>query len=219
MNARISAVQQLMIETQIRPNGVDDEAVLEALVCFPRADFVMPGYQGLACADTALPIGCDQMLLTPLQEARLLQALALNADETVLELGTGSGYFTAMLSQLAERVISVEYYAELAAAAEQRLTDCEISNVQLHTGDAAQRWEVDTRLDAIVMTAAYKQIPEFYLHQLKVGGRLVAVEGEPPAMTVKQVTRTAEREWQTRGMFETVIPYMIHAEPASVFEF
>lgn len=219
MNLRVPAVQHLMIETQIRPNEVDDPAVLAALVRFPRADFVLPVYAGLACADTQLPIGCAQMMLSPLQEARFLQALQLETDQTVLELGTGSGYFTAMLSQLAAQVISVEYHAELAAIAQQRLADCEINNVQLHTGNAAQRWDLEARLDAIVITAAYEQIPDFYLHQLKVGGRLVAVEGQPPAMTVKQITRTAEREWQTRGIFETVIPYMIDAEPVAAFEF
>lgn len=219
MNSRVPAVQHLMIETQIRPNEVNDPAVLEALVRFPRADFVLPAYTGLACADTQLPVGCDQMMLSPLQEARFLQALQLKPDETVLELGTGSGYFTAMLSQLAKQVISVEYYAELTAEAERRLSACAVTNVSLHTGDAANRWDIDERLDAIVMTAAYQQIPEFYLQQLKIGGRLIAVEGQPPAMTVKQITRTAEREWQTRGVFETDIPYMIHAEPAPAFEF
>ncbi len=219
MNSRVPAVQHLMIETQIRPNEVDDPAVLEALVCFSRADFVLPPYTGLACADTQLPVGCDQMMLSPLQEARFLQALQLQAGETVLELGTGSGYFTAMLSQLADRVISVEYYAELMTQAERRLAESGVTNVTLHHGDAANRWNIDERLDAIVMTAAYQQIPDFYLQQLKIGGRLVAVEGYPPAMTVKQITRTAEREWQTRGIFETDIAYMIHAEPVTAFDF
>lgn len=219
MNARIPAVQQLMIDTQIRPIGVDDPAVLDALVRFPRSGFVLPGYLGLACADTHLPVGCEQLMLSPVQEARFLQALQLQKAETVLEIGTGSGYFTAMLSELAARVISVEYHGELSTLAGQRLAEHNIDNVELHTGDAAQGWETDDRLDVIVITAAYQQLPDCYLQQLKIGGRLLVVEGSPPAMTVKQITRRAEREWQTRNLFETVIPYMIHAEPVSAFEF
>lgn len=219
MNARIPAVQQLMIETQIRPVGVDEPAVLDALVRFPRSDFVLPGYLGLACADTHLPVGCEQLMLSPVQEARFLQALQLHKTETVLEIGTGSGYFTAMLSELAARVISVEYHSDLTALADQRLKALDIDNVELHSGDAARGWETDERVDAIVITAAYQQLPDCYLQQLKIGGRLLVVEGYAPAMTVKQITRQTERDWQTRKLFETVIPYMIHAEPAAAFEF
>jgi protein-L-isoaspartate(D-aspartate) O-methyltransferase len=208
-----------MVTQQVRPNQVLDERVLSAMSAIPRENFVDPSLQGLAYADVALPIGCDQTLLPPPLEGRFLQALQLERNETVLEIGTGSGYMTALLARLAGQVITVEYFAELSEAAQAELGELSIDNVDFAVGDAAKGWPLEERVDAIVITAAFERLPEAYLHSLKIGGRLIAVVGKAPAMTVQLIERVAERQWQTRSLFETVIPAMIHAEPKAEFEF
>lgn len=208
-----------MVTQQVRPNQVLDERVLSAMSAIPRENFVDPSLQGLAYADVALPIGCDQTLLPPPLEGRFLQALQLEGNETVLEIGTGSGYMTALLARLAGQVITVEYFAELSEAAQAELAELSIDNVDFAVGDAAKGWPLEERVDAIVITAAFERLPEAYLHSLKIGGRLIAVVGKAPAMTVQLIERVAERQWHTRSLFETVIPAMIHAEPKAEFEF
>ena len=208
-----------MVNQQLRPNEVADARVLAAMSNIPREKFLDPALQGLAYADVQLPIGCGQTLLPPMVEGRMLQALALQPDETVLEIGTGSGYFTALLARLAAQVITVEYFDELSVEAQDRLQQLDIHNVEFHVGDAARAWPLPERVDAIIMTAAVLTVPDEYLNQLKIGGRLLAVVGKTPAMSVQLIQRISEREWQTKSLFETVIPAMIHAEPKAEFEF
>lgn len=208
-----------MVTQQVRPNEVLDSRVLAAMTEIPRESFVEPELGGLAYADVQLPIGCDQVLLSPTVEGRILQALSLKGDETVLEIGTGSGYFTALLAKLAARVISVEYFPELSEKAQQRLDELAIDNVEFDVGDAARGWSLSDRVDAIVITAAFVTLPEDYLHSLRVGGHLIAVVGKAPAMSVQLIERVSEWEWQTTALFETVIPAMVHAEPKAEFEF
>lgn len=208
-----------MIHQQVRPSDVLDERVLTAMSSVPRSLFVDPELASLAYADTALPIGEGQTMLSPVLEGRLLQALQIQHDETVLEIGTGSGYFTALLAKLAKQVISVDYFASLSEQAQARLTALAIDNVSLHVGNAAKSWPLTDRIDAIVITAAFVSVPEEYLHSLKVGGRLLAVVGKAPAMTVQLIERVGEWNWRTSALFETVIPPVIHAEPKALFEF
>jgi len=208
-----------MVNQQLRPNEVADARVLAAMSNIPREKFLDPALQGLAYADVQLPIGCGQTLLPPMVEGRMLQALALQPDETVLEIGTGSGYFTALLARLAAQVITVEYYDELSVQAQDRLLELDIHNVEFDVGDAARAWPLQERVDAIIMTAAVLTVPDEYLNQLKIGGRLLAVVGKTPAMSVQLTQRISEREWHTKSLFETVIPAMIHAESKAEFEF
>lgn len=208
-----------MVAQQVRPGDVLDARVLAAMTAILREGFVDTDMAPLAYADTQLPIGCGQTMLSPIQEGRFLQALNLQSHETVMELGTGSGYFTALLAQLAGRVVSVEFFAELSELASQRLDQQGIDNVSLQVGDASKSWSLPDRIDAIVMTAAYVSVPEHYLHQLKVGGRLLAVTGKAPAMSVQLIQRVSEWDWQTESLFETVIPAVINAEPKTEFKF
>lgn len=208
-----------MIAQQVRPGDVLDAKVLAAMTAIPRECFVEKNMTRLAYADTQLPIGCEQTMLSPIQEGRFLQALNLQPDETVMELGTGSGYFTALLAQLANQVVSVEYFAELSELASQRLDQQGIENVSLQVGDASKSWALADRIDAIVITAAYESVPDHYFHQLKVGGRLLAVTGKAPAMSVQLTQRVSEWDWQTASLFETVIPAVINAEPKAEFKF
>jgi len=208
-----------MVAQQVRPGDVLDSRVLAAMTAIPREHFVDTDMTRLAYADTQLPIGFGQVMLSPIQEGRFLQALNLQSDETVMELGTGSGYFTALLSQLAGQVISVDYFAELSEQAAQRLAQQGIDNVSLQVGDASKKWSLPDRIDAIVITAAYVSVPDYYYHQLKVGGRLLVVTGKSPAMSVQLMRRVSEWDWQTETLFETVIPAVINAEPKAEFKF
>lgn len=206
-----------MIEQQVRPSNVLNTRVLEALSSVPRAKFVSDDVDLLAYADIELPIGFGQYMLTPILAGRLLQAINIKPDDTVLEIGTGTGYFTALLAQLAEQVLSVELIPELAEQAKLNLTN--IDNVDIYIGDASQGWELENRVDAIIATAAFITVPDDYKHSLKIGGRMLVAEGVAPAMSVKLIHRVAEREWETETVFETVIPAMINAEPKPEFEF
>ena len=206
-----------MLEQQVRPSDVLDSRALKALKDVERAQFVDDELQGLAYADTDLPIGFGQVILSPIVLGRLLQALDIQPDELVLEIGTGTGYFTALLAQLAMHVTSVEIVPELSAIATENLAD--VDNVTLSVGDASKGWALADRIEVIVSTAAFVTVPDDYLQSLTVGGRMLAVVGESDAMIVQMIRRVTEWEWQTETIFETVIPAMINAEPHAKFEF
>lgn len=208
-----------MLEQQVRPSDVLDPRVLLALKDIERSQFVDDELSGIAYADTELPIGYGQMMLSPVQQGRLLQVLNVQADENILEIGTGTGYFTALLARLAKHVISVEIVPELSALAQHNLTTAGIDNVTLYVGDASRGWLLADRMDVIVTTAAFVTIPDDYLQSLQVGGRMLAIVGKGQNMTVQLIRRTTEREWQTDSVFETVISAMINAEPKPEFEF
>lgn len=211
--------QANMVWQQVRPNEVSDPDVLNAIQQVERAKFVSAELSALAYADTQLPIGCGQHLLSPLQEGRILQALHLQKNETVLEIGTGSGYFTALLAMLTSKVWTVELFAELSAKAQQTHQQLGINNVSYAVGDASQGWPLDERVDAIVITAAFTILPDAFLNQLQVGGRMVAIVGTAPAMTVQLIQRVTERQWETHRLFETVVASMHNAEPKTEFIF
>jgi protein-L-isoaspartate(D-aspartate) O-methyltransferase len=208
-----------MLEQQVRPSDVLDPRVLMALKDVLRCQFVDDDLAGLAYADTELPIGYGQTMLSPVQQGRLLQVLNVQPDENVLEIGTGTGYFTALLARLAKHVISVDIVPELSALAQHNLATVGIDNVTLHIGDASQGWPLADRIDVIVTTAAFVTIPDDYLQRLQVGGRMLAIVGKGQNMKVQLIRRTKERDWQTDNVFETVISAMINAEPKPEFEF
>lgn len=208
-----------MLEQQVRPSEVLDARVLMALKEVSRAQFVDDELQGLAYADTNLPIGFEQVILSPVVLGRFLQAINVQADENVLEIGTGTGYFTALLAQLATHVTSVEIMPELSALATENLAKANINNVTLLVGDASKGWTLADRIDVIICTAAFVTVPDDYLQSLTVGGRMLAVVGDADMMDVQIIHRVTEWEWQTESVFETVIPAMINAEPHVQFEF
>jgi protein-L-isoaspartate(D-aspartate) O-methyltransferase len=208
-----------MVTQQVRPSDVLNPQVLTALQTIKRDQFVAEDLTDLAYADTQLTIGFDQFMLSPVLEGRMLQALNIQPNEQVLELGTGTGYFTALLATLAKQVFSVELIPELSKLAQQNLDEIEISNVNLAVGDASQEWRLKKRVDVIVATAAFVNVPNAYLQALNVGGRMLAVVGTEPVMSVLLINRISEREWQTETVFETLIPPMTNAEPKAEFNF
>ncbi|MDB2705604.1 protein-L-isoaspartate O-methyltransferase [Pseudomonadota bacterium] len=206
-----------MLEQQVRPSDVLNPRVLSALEKVKRSEFVDVSLAGLAYADTELPIGYGQSILAPVLIGRMLQAVDVQQNEHVLEIGTGSGYVTALLEQLSAHVTTVEMIAELSGIAQQNLSH--LKTISFAIGDASKGWLLADRVDVIVSTAAFASVPDDYLQSLKVGGRMIAAVGEGEPMSVNVIRRVSEREWQTETMFETVIPVMINAEAKAEFKF
>lgn len=211
-----------MIEQQVRPWDVLDQRVLDVLASVPREDFVAQEHRALAFSDYQLPIGFGQTLLKPIVEGRLLQAIAPQVTETVLEIGTGSGYVSACLARMAHTVESLEIHPELAANAKTRLAELGVSNVTVREQDAAAEWDARDTYDTIAFGGAIDQIPEFYKNKMAINGRLFAVTGDSqqPMMEALLMTRISETEWTTESLFETKIdPLVNFSEVASTFVF
>lgn len=206
METNIEQARFNMVEQQVRPWDVLDQQVLDLLLRVPREAFVPAHLRALAFADTMLPLENGELMLEPKLEARMVQALALQPDDKVLEVGTGSGYLTALLASLAARVVSVELDSEMMAAAQQGLAAHGIDNVDFYLGNGAGGWEAEQPYDAIVLGGAVAAIPQALKEQLQVGGRLFAVVGEAPAMQGMLLTRLNMKEWREWVLFETVIP-------------
>jgi protein-L-isoaspartate(D-aspartate) O-methyltransferase len=195
-----------MVVQQIRPWEVLDQRVLDAISALPREAFVAPEYRALAYADTELPLGGGELMMAPRVEARMVQSLRLTPADKVLEVGTGSGYVTALLARLAGRVVSVERLETLSRQAAERLAALEITNVSLAVGDASRGWVQDAPYDAIAVTGSLPELDETFQRQLKVGGRLFVVVGEPPVMEALLITRAGERDWTRVSLFDTELP-------------
>ena len=208
-----------MIEQQIRPWDVLDPQVLDLLFVVKREDFTPPAYRMLAFADMEIPIGYEQVMLSPKIEAKLLQELAVKKNDRALEIGTGSGYMAALLAARAEHVISVEVVAEIAEMARCNLEASGVGNVSVETGNGALGWAQGGPYDVIVLSGSVQRLPLEILRQLRVGGRLAAVVGQAPAMTAQLVTCMAEGTYNTINLFETVIPPLSGLAPTDSFVF
>ncbi len=208
-----------MVEQQIRPWEVLDSRVLSLLETIHREDFVPVRYRKLAFADIAVPLDCNQVMMRPKIEARMLQALGLGEDETVLEIGTGSGFVTACLAALAKRVVSVEIFEELHAEASMKLNDKHISNTELFVGDVMNGWQPEQAHDVVVVTGSIPAVPEQFKGWVNPGGRLFVITGESPAMESKLLTRLDVTNWTEESLFETDLPRLVNSEPPPVFEF
>src|SRR5688500_14342557 len=169
-----------MIESQIRTWEVLDQQVLDLLSVVKREEFVPPKYRPLAFVDMEIPLGHGEVMLAPKLEARLLQELTLRRTDKVLEIGTGSGYMTALLASLAAHVVSGELHAEFSAAAAAALHRQGLQNVTLDTGDGARGWLPHAPYDVILLTGSVPLVPPALRGQLRAGGRLLAVVGDAP---------------------------------------
>ena len=208
-----------MVEQQIRTWEVLDQDVLDLLYVVPREEFVPEKHRALAFSDLQLPIGEGERMWEPKLEARVLQALKLRKTDKVLEVGTGSGYFTALLAYLAAHVHSVEIKPVLAQLGKRNLERHVTENATLEVGDAARGWPGRAPYDAIVLTGSTPVLPASPQQQLAVGGRLFAVVGEPPVMTARLVTCTAPGAFHAVDLFETVIDPLVNAEQRPRFRF
>ena len=209
--------RQNMIENQVRPWEVLDPRVLDVLRTVPREDFVPPRHRNLAFADTALPIGHGEVMFKPVIEGRILQALALQPGERVLEIGTGSGFLTACMARLAGDVTSLEIHAELADTARAHLAAAQVRNARIEVADAMRPFTSSEPYDVVVVGGAVYTLPEHLRALVKPGGRLFAIVGESPAQQATLYTRADATHWRSDSLFETDTPYLRNAEPPRRF--
>ena len=212
-----------LIEQQIRTWEVLDQDVLDLLYVVPREDFVPPLYRALAFADMEIPLetGVKQgvRMMPPKIEARIMQELAVKKSDRVLEVGTGSGYLTALLAHRAAHVYSIEIKSRLAEFGRNNLARHGVANVTLEVGDAAHGWSKRAPYDVIVLTGSMPALAQGLLEQLAPGGRLFAIVGDAPVMVAKIVTCSAIGAFCSVDLFDTAVTPLVKAETPSRFEF
>ena len=208
-----------MIEQQIRPWNVLDQEVLDALHIVKREQYVPVACASLAFADTEIPLGNGASMFNPKVEARILQELQLKKHENVLEIGAGSGYMAALLANKSRHVTTIEINPALKEMAQQNLANANVSNVTVELGNGSEGWATGAPFDVIVISGALEVLPEVFLKQLKVGGRIAAIVGVAPVMQCVIITRVAETAYDTVQVFETNIKALASAPQPSHFEF
>ncbi len=216
MNTEFARLQ--MVNQQVRGWNVYDEDVLAMLKALPRERFVPQGYESLAFADMEIAIGHGERMMTPTIEGRLLQALSLDGDEKVLEIGTGSGFMTACLASLAAEVTSIDIHADFLSAAEAKLAACELHNVELIEMDAMRELP-DGGFDAIAVTGSIQTFDPRFVEALNPDGHLFVVVGEAPAMEARLIERTDGNDWHTVSLFETTLAPLVHGALPPQFSF
>jgi protein-L-isoaspartate(D-aspartate) O-methyltransferase len=207
-----------MVEQQIRPWDVLDANVLDLIKKVKREHFVPVDKQAQAFMDVEIALGHDVMMWSPRMEARALQALNLKPTDRVLEVGTGSGFLTALLSRMAQHVTSVELVQELSARAARSLAAHHYDNITLEVGDASKGWGSE-KYDAIVLTGSVPMPPESFYEMLNLGGRLFAIVGDAPAMHATVVTSVAQGVFETVTLFETSVAPLTNAPQPERFVF
>ena len=208
-----------MVEQQIRTWEVLDQQVLDLLFQVRREEFVPEQYRSLAFVDMEIPLGCGEKMLVPKLEARMLQELAVKPGDRILEVGTGSGYMTALLAKRGAHVTSVEIIPEFSTQAAARLKAHGIANVTPEVGDAARGWSKHAPYDVIVLTGSVPVLADEFQRSLNAGGRMLAVVGEAPVMEARLITCTAGGACNALGLFETCIPALKNAPQPQRFVF
>ena len=208
-----------MIEQQIRPWDVLDGTVLHLLALVKREDFVPLAHKALAFVEMEVPLPGGQVMLAPRVEARMLQDLAVQKHEKVLEIGAGSGYMAALLAHRSQRVISLEINPDLVAMARANLQKAGVHNAEVRHGDGAKGVPVEGPFDVIVLSGSVAEVPQALLAALKVGGRLAAIVGEEPMMRATFITRISDTECRTVQPWDTVAPRLVNFAERSSFVF
>ncbi|MEK6748493.1 MAG: protein-L-isoaspartate O-methyltransferase [Pseudomonadota bacterium] len=209
-----------MVEQQIRTWEVFDHRVLDVLHAVPRELFVPTHLRNLAYADLSLPLDNGQTMMSPMLAAKMLQALNIQHTDSVLEIGTGSGYSTALLARLCKELRSVDCFPDMLKLAAQHLKTLNITNATLEEADVSSpQWNNEGPYDVIALTGSVPVLPERFKHNLRVGGRLFAVIGEEPLMEAKLITRVGEREWVEEVLFETMLAPLLNIRKPVQFTF
>ena len=214
----IEHARQQMVQQQVRTWAVFDTAILKVLSSVPREQFVLPGLESLAFAETELPLRHGQLMMTPNVEGRMLQALEIKPSDHALEIGTGSGFITACLARLARSVTSIDLYEDFLTMAAANLQDSGISNFDLQLMDATQQLP-EEKYDVIAVTGSIEAFDPRLVMALNDGGRLFVVVGSSPNMEARLVLRTGENDWQTSSLFETNLPALVNAGLPPQFSF
>ncbi|MFN3985336.1 MAG: protein-L-isoaspartate O-methyltransferase family protein [Rhodocyclaceae bacterium] len=208
-----------MVEQQIRPWDVLDQDVLDLLMTVKREEFVPAAHRNLAFSEVEIPIGQGQVMLKPIIEGKILQALQLRRSDSVLEIGAGSGYFAALLAARSDWVRSIEIEPELVRLASTNLDRYGVQNVLVEEGDGAQGWAARAPYDLIVVSGGLPVVPQTLLDQLKPGGRLFVFVGQAPLMKARLITCIGEGRYKTEDVFETVVPPIRNAVRGDNFQF
>ena len=214
----VNAARRQMIDQQVRAWQVLDLRVLDAMERVPREEFAPPAYRELAFADLNVPLGHGQSMLAPKLEGRMLQALELQPEDAVLEVGTGSGYFAACLGALSRAVRSIEIHPDLAATARSNLARVGAHNVTVEVADAFALGDPG-RYDAVVLTGSLPLYDSRFEQWLAPGGRLFVVVGQGPAMEAQRLSRSAPGDLRRESLFETVMDPLVHAAEPPRFVF
>lgn len=191
-----SIARRRMVEAQVIARGITDPRVIAAMLKVPRHRFVEEALQGQAYLDAPLPIGERQTISQPYMVAFMSEALALDGTETVLEVGTGSGYQAAVLALLADRVFSLERIPTLARRARKVLDECGFTKVNIRLADGTRGWQEMAPFEGIVVTAGAPHVPPEYLEQLALGGRLVIPVGDRDSQVLMRITRTGPADFK-----------------------
>ncbi|MDR0563972.1 MAG: protein-L-isoaspartate O-methyltransferase [Azoarcus sp.] len=208
-----------MVEQQIRPWNVTRPEVRQLFMTVRREDYVPPEMRALAFADIEIPLPCGQAMLRPPIEGRILEAIGTLKVDSVLEIGTGCGFFAALLAQNANHVHTVDIEPELVRLAHDNFTRNGVDNVTVHEGDASQGWHHNAPYDVIVLSGGLYTLPENLITQLKPNGCLFAFIGEPPVMEARVIHRHDKKPLQRHPLFETVVPMLRHGLHPSDFRF
>lgn len=214
----VAAARRQMIEQQVRAWEVLDARVLETMERVPREEFAPPAYRELAFADLSVPLGHGQSMLPPKLEGRILQSLQIEVDDTVLEVGTGSGFFAACLASLAREVRSIDIFPDFVNGARVSLRRAGVSNVSVEAMDA-MTLSVEGAYDVIALTGSLPVYDARFERALAPGGRLFVVVGQGPVMEARRVTRAGPAEWLRESLFETCVDPLIHAPEPPRFVF
>ncbi len=208
-----------MVQQQIRPCKVSDTRVLEAIQSTPREAFVPKEYASEAFTDMAISLPHGQQMLTPQEEARMLQALNIQPHESVLEIGTGSGYMTALLAKLGHDVTSIDIFSDFSETAQAKLNDQKLANISLKVGDAANGWDDGSPFDVVLITGSLMMLPKNFKSIVKEKGRLIGIFGQEPTMKMTLFTRLNDDAWQEKHLFETQVPRLVNAKEPDEFVF
>lgn len=213
-NARVNMVKQ-----QLRTGDVLDENILSLFTSIPRHEFVPSALKEVAYSDLQLPLAHGQRMMTPLEEGLLLQALALKGTETVLEIGTGTGFLTALLSRLSKKVLSVDYYQDFTEQARLKLNEHQCTNVELITGDACRGWLEKAPYDVVIFTGSIDIVTDTQRLQVLPGGKLFVIVGKEPVMQGQLHTLDHNDTWHGKVLFETCLPPLIDKSKPKEFVF
>ncbi len=214
----IELAREQMLGQQIRAWEVLDERVISAMRSVPREHFVPEAYQDLAFADAPIPLAHGEEMMAPKIEGRMLQALALAPEDSVLEVGTGSGFVTACLTRLAGVVLSLDLHDDFIIAAGHRLATLGETTTRLQTADVFSFRPSET-FDAIALTGSLPMFDERFIDWLNPGGRLFCIVGQSPVMEARLIQKTATGEWLQESLFETVVPPLHNAPRPPRFQF
>lgn len=217
MSSQIACIN--MIKQQLRTSDVLNNTILDLYKTIPREAFVPEQFKHFAYSDMQIELGHQQKMMTPVEEAQLLQSLSLKGHETVLEVGTGSGFLTAMLSRLCKKVISVDCFADFTTSARQKLAEQQCTNVELFTGDAARGWLDKAPYDIVVFTGAVCEINEIHQLQVLPGGKLFIIIGSAPVMSALLLSQKEDGVWEKEFVFETYLPPLINKLKPKEFVF